>query len=162
MVAAPVRAGDRLWGAIGVSGITHERAFPDAADRLECFADLVGLALANAEARIALEARAATDPLTGLANHRFFQERLRDEWGRARRHGHDLSLAIIDLDHFKRVNDLLGHPAGDGVLVELARRLRTATRSHDILARVGGEEFAWVLPQSEAEAMKRRRAGPAS
>lgn len=156
-IASPVVVAGRLWGCvhIAVTRPDDHTPFDEASgDRLECFADLVGLALANAEARIALEARAATDPLTGLANHRFFQERLRDEWDRARRHGHDLSLAIIDLDHFKRVNDLLGHPAGDGVLVELARRLRQATRSHDILARVGGEEFAWVLPHaSESEAM---------
>ena len=107
------------------------------------------------EARLALEARAATDPLTGLANHRFFQERLREEWERARRHHHELALVMIDLDHFKRINDVYGHPAGDGVLVEAARRLRQATRSHDLVARIGGEEFAWVLPHaSKADALE--------
>jgi diguanylate cyclase (GGDEF)-like protein len=156
-IASPVVVGGSLWGCVHVAVTQPGSRSPfgdTSCERLQCFAELVGLALANAETRLALETRASTDPLTGLANHRFFQERLGEEWERARRQDGDLALVLIDLDHFKRVNDTFGHPAGDGVLIELARRLRRATRSHDILARVGGEEFAWVLPgATEAEAI---------
>ena len=157
-IASPVTAGGRVWGCVHIAVTRpHPRTPFDGAfaESLERFADLVGVALGNAEARLALEARAATDPLTGLANHRSLQERLREEWERARRHHHGLALVMVDLDHFKRVNDVFGHPAGDGVLVEVARLLRQASRAHDLVARVGGEEFAWVLPHaSEADALE--------
>ena len=147
-VAAPVRAGERLWGAIGVSGITHERAFPDAIGRLGRFAELVGIAVTTAEARGRLAALAATDHLTGLANHRTFQERLGQEAVRAGRHGRRFSLVLLDIDHFKRVNDDLGHQMGDAVLREAARRLGTLARAGDLMARVGGDEFAWLMPEA--------------
>lgn len=95
-------------------------------------------------------ARQAThDPLTGLINHRGFHERLRGEIARCRRQGLPLSLAILDLDHFKHVNDTYGHPTGDRVLAELGRRFRALTRDGEHIARVGGEEFAWILPASD-------------
>jgi diguanylate cyclase (GGDEF)-like protein/PAS domain S-box-containing protein len=147
-VAAPVRAGERLWGAIGVSGIAPERAFSDAVERLGRFAELVGIAVSNAEARARLAALAATDHLTGLANHRTFQERLAQEVTRASRHGRRFSLVVLDLDHFKRVNDDLGHQVGDAVIREAARRLATLARAGDLMARVGGDEFAWLMPES--------------
>lgn len=147
-VAAPVRAGDRLWGALGVSGISPERAHTDAVDRLGRFAELVGIAVSNAEARARLAALAATDHLTGLANHRTFQERLAQEMTRASRHGRRFSLVVLDMDHFKRVNDDLGHQVGDAVIREAARRLATLARTGDLMARVGGDEFAWLMPES--------------
>jgi diguanylate cyclase (GGDEF)-like protein/PAS domain S-box-containing protein len=94
-------------------------------------------------------ARLAThDTLTGLVNHRGFHERLREEIARSRRHGTPLSLAILDLDHFKEVNDTYGHPAGDRVLAEVGRRLRALVRLGEHVARIGGEEFAWILPDT--------------
>ncbi|MFP5362322.1 MAG: PAS domain S-box protein [Thermoleophilia bacterium] len=95
-------------------------------------------------------ARQAThDPLTGLINHRGFHECLRGEIARCRRQGVPLSLAILDLDHFKQVNDTYGHPTGDRVLAELGRRFRTMTRAGEHIARVGGEEFALILPATD-------------
>ena len=99
--------------------------------------------------------RAAIDPLTELANHRTFHERLRTEIQRARRHGRGLSLVLMDLDHFKRVNDQHGHQVGDRVLEHAAQVMSAETRTGDMLARVGGEEFAMILPEAdEAEAFR--------
>lgn len=92
---------------------------------------------------------ARVDPLTGLANRRQFDETLRQEWNRARRSGSGLALLMIDIDHFKQLNDTFGHPAGDACLREVAQVLAaSAARSSEWLARYGGEEFVVVLPSS--------------
>ena len=98
-------------------------------------------------ARLTLrEAEAITDPLTGLHNRRYFDERLREECLRSARSGQAMSVAMIDVDRFKAVNDTFGHPAGDQLLVLVADALRCATRNGDVLARYGGEEFALFAP----------------
>jgi diguanylate cyclase (GGDEF)-like protein/putative nucleotidyltransferase with HDIG domain len=97
-----------------------------------------------------LHLRATTDPLTNLPNHREFHERLAAEVERARRHGRALSVVVLDLDHFKRVNDTYGHPAGDRTLIHVAETLRGVVRPGDTLARIGGEEFGWILPEASA------------
>ena len=151
-VATPVRVGGQLWGALLAATTRPAPIDAEAEARLERFAELVALAIANAEAQARLIIQAATDPLTGLANHRTFFERLDAEVRRARRRGDGLSLVMFDLDHFKRVNDLHGHLAGDGVLAETAMRLAALTRVEDVIARIGGEEFAWLLPDADARA----------
>ena len=98
-----------------------------------------------------LERRATRDSLTGLLNRAGFRRRLAEEAARADRTGSPLSLALLDLDHFKRINDAHGHPAGDRALVEVAARLRAVSRPDDHVARLGGEEFAWLLPASGGE-----------
>jgi diguanylate cyclase (GGDEF)-like protein len=95
-----------------------------------------------------LQEKSITDGLTGLRNRRFFEERLHEEFRRAQRYADPVSLIMIDLDHFKQVNDRYGHPMGDLVLREAAQLLRHSTRDPDICARYGGEEFAVVLPKT--------------
>ena len=94
---------------------------------------------------------AETDALTGFFNQRYFHETLRREALRAGRYGRRLALVIIDLDDFKAVNDRIGHLAGDAVLAQIAERLRNEIRSVDIGCRVGGDEFAVIMPESTSE-----------
>lgn len=95
--------------------------------------------------------QATHDPLTQIFNRRFFMDQFEAEFRRAKRYGRDLSLVIFDLDHFKRVNDTFGHPAGDYVLKDTARLIQRNLRGQDVFARVGGEEFAVLLPETNSE-----------
>jgi diguanylate cyclase (GGDEF)-like protein len=149
-VAAPITVAGKLWGAVGAA--YRENLIPaDAEARLGRFASLVGLAISNADAWDRLERQASTDPLTGIANRRTFHERLTDEVARAERYGRHLSLALMDLDHFKAVNDVHGHQGGDRVLVLFAQLLSAHSREGELVARIGGEEFAWLMPETDQD-----------
>ena len=95
------------------------------------------------------ERLSVTDPLTGLFNRRYLESRLEQEVSRAQRDASWLSCLMLDVDHFKQVNDRYGHPAGDAVLRELARTLQAGVRNFDTVARYGGEEFAVILPGAD-------------
>ena len=111
---------------------------------------LLAIALYQRSTFAALRAMrlALTDPLTGLGNHRHFHERLQRELARAEQEGAALSLCLVDIDDFKRVNDRFGHPRGDSVLRQVAQILGATTREADYAARYGGEEFAILLPKT--------------
>lgn len=109
------------------------------------------LVLRLQESRRQLREMAIRDPLTGVYNRRYFREVYAAEIQRAKRTGEPLSIAMLDLDGFKLLNDTLGHLAGDAVLVSFAEVLRSSMRSVDILARYGGDEFVILMPSTSAE-----------
>ncbi|MBJ7332639.1 MAG: diguanylate cyclase [Solirubrobacteraceae bacterium] len=148
--ATPITVRGKLWGALAVTAIEANSLSSNAGDHLAEFAELIGMAVANTEKVERLSSDAATDPLTGLANHRAFQERLRQEIARRDRYGRDIAVALVDVDHFKAVNDTGGHATGDAVLRTVAEHLHEHLRGEDLLARVGGDEFAVLLPESDA------------
>lgn len=126
----------------------------DAAGRLQA---VVGNAIdvsTDIELRAELERMATHDPLTGAANRRLFMEQFERELERARRSGRPLALLMMDIDHFKRTNDTYGHAAGDRVLQEFVRRCQAVLRPPDVLGRLGGEEFAVMLPDTSAAQAK--------
>ena len=150
-VGVPIRVGDDLWGGILAVRAPGRDPFPPEAERiLQRFSDLAALSISSARMRESLEAEANTDPLTGLPNRRLFEQRLKEETARALRYRRELSVAMIDIDHFKAINDTHGHEAGDIALIEVADRLRALARPEETVARIGGEEFAWILPERDA------------
>lgn len=130
-----------------------------AAYRFEAIRRREFAALEQAQAEIAqrrileqeLQRQASTDPLTGAYNRREYERRFDQEARRARRHERPLSVCVLDLDHFKHVNDTYGHNAGDAALVLTADICRAELRDSDILGRLGGEEFVIILPETDAD-----------
>jgi diguanylate cyclase (GGDEF)-like protein len=121
---------------------------------LEVLSMQASIAIKNAKMVRDLEQLATTDGLTGLINHRTFQKQLIHEIERAKRTQTEMALMLVDLDHFKKINDNYGHPIGDFVLKEVAAFLKNSVRNVDYVARYGGEEFAIILPDtSSAEAL---------
>jgi diguanylate cyclase (GGDEF)-like protein/PAS domain S-box-containing protein len=119
-------------------------------ERIKFAANLAAIAIENRNARTELEHRAYSDYLTGLANRRSFLEQAEAELSRHHRYGGDLSLIMFDIDYFKKINDTYGHNVGDLVLQKIADICRTILRDIDIIGRIGGEEFAILLPQTDA------------
>ena len=118
---------------------------------LQQLAQLLGAALGNIRHYQQVVRQSRTDPLTGLLNRRALHEFLEREILRCRRYRHPLSALLVDLDHFKQVNDAKGHPEGDRLLGEVARLLLREVRTVDLVARYGGDEFCVVLPETALE-----------
>ncbi len=148
--SAPVYTRGQLWGCVSVATTGSRPLGPDAERLLAEFAQLVTVALENAEIRERLVIEATTDSLTGLPNHRALQERLRASVAHAHRMGGQLALVLLDVDSFKTINDTYGHQVGDAVLVDVAARLRSTVRSGELVARLGGDEFALLMPDADA------------
>jgi diguanylate cyclase (GGDEF)-like protein len=165
-VSVPLVVGDRVVAALNVYRIGVGKEFSAAeVAQIERFATMAALAFESARQRDTLREQARTDGLTGLLNHRACHERLGEEILRAAALDRPLSVVVVDLDHFKTVNDAYGHAEGDKVLVAAAEKLRSAVREDDVVARLGGEEFALILPgvdgKQAAEAAERARAAVA-
>ncbi len=150
-LAVPLAVKDRVEGAIVVEAEGHRRFSSAEREALQVLANQAAAALENERLYRRAEQEAIRDGLTGLYNHRHFQERLRQEVRRAHRYGTPLSVLMCDLDDFKSFNDQYGHQIGDEALREVGQILFAVTRRGvDLAARYGGEEFAVILPHTRA------------
>lgn len=159
-LVVPLVAGDEALGTLAVFWRgTDRQAADDELAALEELAASAGPAVENALRYRDATRLADLDALTGLHNRRFFHDTLAREAARAARYDRRLALLVFDVDDFKAINDRIGHLSGDTVLAQLAERVRTVVRSSDFACRVGGDEFAVVLPESalaDAEQLYRR------
>jgi diguanylate cyclase (GGDEF)-like protein len=150
MICVPLRHGGEVVGVLKVYAATAHAFDQSSVEVLELLAGMVAAHISNAARFEALTHESRHDVLTGLANRRAYDERLATEAARARRFRQPLSLALLDLDGFKTVNDELGHPAGDAALVEVAAVL-AGSRTSDDAFRIGGDEFALLMPKTDRE-----------
>jgi diguanylate cyclase (GGDEF)-like protein len=149
-VAVPLPGETEPLGLVTIFTRASQQAFSEEQiSELEELATRAGPAIENARRFREARQLADLDALTSLHNRRYFHETLAREVARAHRYDRNLALIIFDLDDFKAINDRIGHLSGDGVLAEAAERVREVVRSADIACRVGGDEFAVILPESQ-------------
>lgn len=152
LLVLPLRTADGSpIGALTVASRAPERFVAHRREMLQLVAEQMGITLDLAQAHERLRGLASTDGLTGLTNHRTFQQGLSNMIARAQRRESPLCLLIVDLDNFKTLNDTHGHPFGDTVLRSVAACVQRLSRAVDLVARYGGEEFAAVLEDSDAD-----------
>lgn len=155
----PMTAHNEILGLLHVEFMPSVNAGPVAAvDRqfIIALSEQISAALANLRLRESLREQSIRDPLTGLFNRRYMQEAFRQEISRAERKGIPLAIVMLDVDHFKRLNDQFGHDAGDTVLTRIGELLQSQIRNADIACRFGGEEFVLLLYESPLEAARQR------
>jgi diguanylate cyclase (GGDEF)-like protein len=151
-LAVPIPGEVDTIGFIAIYSRSPTHRFEEETIReVEELAKRAGPAIENARRFREARQLADLDALTGLHNRRYFHETLAREVARAQRYGRRLALVVLDLDDFKAINDRIGHLSGDAVLAETAERVRDVVRSADVACRVGGDEFAVILPESSAE-----------
>lgn len=146
----PLVTHDELVGMLHLEGMDAGPAHEEQERLAVTVAEQLALALGNARLRESLRRQSVLDPLTGLFNRRHFDAALKRELARARRKNVPVSLVLVDIDHFKRVNDDYGHAVGDAVLRTIAQQLRLGIREGDIACRYGGEEMVLLLPECTA------------
>lgn len=148
-LAIPIRAGEDIVGVLACAETSTRRRYSREEIALaEALARQASAAMRNVLLYAQMREAARKDPLTGLGNRRAFHERLEEELDRCRRHGHALSLVVVDLDKLKSINDAWGHGMGDRVLAELGEAFARFVRGSDTAYRVGGDEFALLLPDT--------------
>ncbi|HET7465569.1 MAG TPA: sensor domain-containing diguanylate cyclase [Candidatus Dormibacteraeota bacterium] len=147
-LVVPIQRAGQLMGAMELYLNDWRELNEDQADLLNGVAAQAAIAISHAQLFQAQEENALTDELTKLPNRRALAQRFLQEMQRARRHHNPIAFLMIDLDHFKQVNDTYGHLQGDAVLAELAQILVTGARESDVCARYGGEEFALILHET--------------
>jgi diguanylate cyclase (GGDEF)-like protein len=146
----PLTAANRSLGTLVVGARNKSAMDQESLRMIEVIAIQAAEAVLRAQFFDQMEQMAITDGLTGLLNHRAFQAKADEALAQARRYGRRCSFVLIDVDHFKSVNDSYGHPGGDVVLKGVAQLLRQKGRDTDIVARYGGEEFAIVMPETDS------------
>ena len=147
----PLTRWGQLVGSLNLGSVRADRFAPGMATHfIEWLAAVASVCLENVANNERLKHIGLTDALTGVHNRRYFEQRLREEVDRALRKGSPLSCLLLDLDHFKQVNDRHGHLIGDAVLREVAEQVKDQLRLSDAMARYGGEEFAVLLVQTHA------------
>ncbi len=152
LIIIPILDNDmRCLGLLSIEGDRQEMFSGEIETLLSTLMGNASVAIARALLYQKMEKLATTDGLTGLPNHRYFQDQLTNEMDRARRYSRHFSLLLMDIDHFKKFNDTYGHTIGDLVLREIAVCIRSAIRSSDLPARYGGEEFVVILAESSVE-----------
>ncbi len=151
LLVLPLVRGDQVLGAITLAAARPHQYPAQTREMLRVIGHQVGVSLQNARMYQQMEERATTDGLTGLTNHRAFQERFAALHALAERTKQRYSVILTDIDHFKGINDTYGHPVGDQVLKKVAAVFAGRARKVDIVARYGGEEFVLVLPDTDGE-----------
>ena len=154
-VLVPLRFMGAVIGLLAVDRLAGRTFEARELEIVQLFANLAAIAIRNARSFKEMEVQASTDGLTGLFNHRRFQEALALEVARAERYDAVFCLLMMDLDRFKSVNDTVGHQRGDEVLRDVADVLRRCSRESDFAARYGGEEFAMILPHADVDEARR-------
>jgi diguanylate cyclase (GGDEF)-like protein len=154
-ILVPLRFMGAVIGLLAVDRLAGRTFDTRELEIVQLFANLAAIAIRNARSYKEMEVQASTDGLTGLFNHRRFQEALAHEVARAERYGVGFCLLMMDLDRFKSVNDSVGHQRGDEVLRDVAEVLRSCSRESDFAARYGGEEFAMILPHADIDEARR-------
>jgi diguanylate cyclase (GGDEF)-like protein len=148
VLVVPVQRGSQLMGAMELYLPKARELREDQVALLQGVAAQAAMAISHAQLFHAQEENALTDDLTKLPNRRYMAQRFLQEMQRARRHHKGLAFLMLDIDHFKQINDTYGHLHGDAVLAELARILNAAKRESDVAARYGGEEFGLILNET--------------